>query len=457
MRDGSRQWPPTTGGGLPPSAPLPSWLQTLALRRWPVSYLESCRSRLGPRFTVFPLDMQPLVFLTDPNDIAAVLVAPASTLRPGMGAEVIAPLIGETSFILSDDEDRKTVRSAVSPAFRQREGPRNARLATAIAREEIALWPINRPVALYPHLSALTLRVILRVLFGEDTEIRSLGPQLLAMLSIARSFVIQEPRLRYLPGWNLSWKRFQHRRSDIDRQLRKIIARRRREHSECSHVLEMLMSARRDGVPITDREVSDNLLSLIVAGHETTASTLAWAFLFLAHNPEVQGRLVKEIDAGESEQYLAATVLETLRRGPVFLFAIPRAVVAPTDICGITYRPSVQLIPCTYLMHNDPALYTEPQAFRPERFIDKTPPSLIWKPWGGGRRRCLGQHLAELEMRTVLREALTILQVLAAGPRIEGAKWRSAIVAPRSGARVVLRARTVRGAPALSRSRAAAA
>jgi cytochrome P450 len=424
---------------LPPTAPGPATLQTLALRLRPVPFLERCRSRLGSRFTVLLVDMPPLVFLSDPHDIDVVLTASPSVLQPGVGTKLIAPLIGESSFILSDEQERKVVRGAVAPAFRRSREYRHAEAITAIVRDEISSWPVGRTVALYPRLSRLTLRVALDVLFGEDPEIRRLGSRLLEMLSVARSFVIQEPRLSRLPGWHATWKRFQRQRREVDALLSTIIARRTNERHKHGHVLEMLIDARKRGVAMPVSEIVDNLLSLMVAGHETTASALAWAFLFLAHNPQAQDRLVEELASGQGEDYLTATVLETLRHGAVFLFAIPRAVASPIEVGGFIYRPPTQLLPCTYLMHHDPDLYPEPQAFRPERFIETPPPALTWKPWGGGRRRCLGQHLAALEMRTVLREVLSTRYVLAAGGRIEHARWRSAIVAPDAGARVILR------------------
>ncbi len=426
---------------LPPTPRLPAALQTLAFRMRPVPFLERCRASLGSRFTVHLVDMPPLVFLTDPSEIEAILAAPPAALRPGTGTELIAPLIGESSFILRDDEQRNDVRSAIAPAFRRARENRQAETITAIVRDDIASWPAERAVALYPRLSRLTLTVILHVLFGPNPEADELGDELLAMLSVARSFVIQAPRLRRLPGWHATWKRFQQRRGRVDALLAAIIAEHRKDESQRENVLDMLIGARGHGHRLPEREIADNLLSLLVAGHETTASALAWAFLLLAHNPDVQRRLVEEIDDDTGDDYLSATVLETLRRGPVFLFAIPRAVASAIEIGGITYRPPVQLLACTYLMHNDPELFDDPEAFRPERFIDTPPPALAWRPWGGGRRRCLGQHLAAYEIKTVLREVLSTHEVRPTDRPMERARWRSAIVAPHAQARVILRPR----------------
>ena len=221
-----------------------------------------------------------------------------------------------------------------------------------------------------------------------------------------------------------------------------IVARRRSEGRGSGDALDLLLGAAgADTSALTDSEIVDSVFSLMVAGHETTASTIAWALQLLAHNPAVQRRLRDEIDSRGSEEYLNATVLETLRHAPVFVFAIPRAVAEPIEIGGYSHRPPTLLMPCVYLMHHDPDRYPDPQAFRPERFIDEDPPAPAWAPWGGGRTRCLGRHLATLEITSVLREVLSTRVVLPAGPRVEAARWRTAILAPQRGSRVLLRAR----------------
>ena len=163
-------------------------------------------------------------------------------------------------------------------------------------------------------------------------------------------------------------------------------------------------------------------MSLILAGHETTASQLAWAFQLLAHNPRVQRRLIEEIDQDTDDVYLTATIQEVLRHRPVFLFTIPRAVKQPIEIGGWTYRPPVHLLGCIYLLHHDPDVYPEPDEFRPERFLEGQPSPYTYLPWGGGRRRCPGSHLALLEMKTVLRAVLETMTVSPASRRMERPK-----------------------------------
>ncbi|HEY3830284.1 MAG TPA: cytochrome P450 [Solirubrobacteraceae bacterium] len=426
--------------GLPPTTPLPALLQTLACRLSPHAYLEWCRARLGERFVVYPIDMPPLVFLSNPNDIRAVFAAPPDVLHPGAGAAVAAPLFGKSSFMLQEEEGHMSVRSAISPAFRRHVVKAHAETVRRVVRKEVRSWPLEEVFPTHPALRALTLRVILRSIFGEEEALqRALHGRLLEMLSVTASLVLQEPRVRYLPGWHGTWGRFVRQREHVDELIIALIGRRRVTDAPAQDMLDMLLAMRRpDGAALSERELRDQLVSTIIAGHETTAASLAWAFQLLAHNPRVQERVAEEIATGTSQEYLTATVQEVLRHSPVFLFAVPRAVVQPIEIGGWTYRPPVHLLGCTYLMQRDPALYPEPDQFRPERFLGAPPSPRTWLPWGGGRRRCMGQHLAMLEMQAVLRAVLSERVVRPAAAHVERAGWRSVMVAPRAGSRVIL-------------------
>lgn len=181
-----------------------------------------------------------------------------------------------------------------------------------------------------------------------------------------------------------------------------------------------------------------DLISMITAGHETTTGQLGWALQLLARNTHAQDRLTDEIDTGAGDDYLTATIYETLRVRPVFLFTIPRAVVSTVEICGHVYRPPAHLAACTYLMHRNPTLYREPGRFLPERFLDVQPRPPTWLPWGGGRKHRLGRHFAMLELKVLLREILARNRVLPVARTIEAPRWRSAIVVPRAGCRVRL-------------------
>jgi cytochrome P450 len=431
-------------GELPPSGPLPSTLQTLACRLSPYTYFEYCQARFGDRFTVYPLDMPPLVFLSDPSEIRAVISGDPDHLHPGAGAAMIAPVIGKRSFMLLEEEEHISGRRAITPAFHQRMVADQSAMLSNVVEREVASWPLEMAIPLDPRIRALTLRVILKAIFSDqDCVLQSLHQRLMKMLAVTVSMVLQEPKLRHLPGWHGTWSKFVEQRAEVDRLIYGLMARRRGE-GEPHHgdLLDMLLSAgQASDPPSSDREIRDDLMSMIVAGHETTTGELAWAFQLLAHNQDVQGRLIEELDNGTGDEYLTATVHETLRRKPVFLFTIPREVMAPVEIGGWTYRPPVHLAACTYLMHHNPELYPNPHRFRPERFIDESQQARTWLPWGGGRKHCLGRHFALMEVKAILREVLRIRRVLPAGDRIERPRWRSAILVPHAGGRVVLRER----------------
>lgn len=429
---------------LPPAAPLPSLLQTLGCRWLPFSYLEWCDARYHGRFTVYPVDMPPLVFLSDPKDIRAVVSAPADVLHPGAGSAPITPLIGERAFILCEEDEHLCGRNATVPAFHRNAVHEHQQMIAEIVQREIATWPLDTPVALHPHIRAVTLRAVLHAIFNgeDDTTLRLLKERVLDMLKVTASFVLQEPRLRHLPGWHTTWRRFVKQRTEVETLIFTLISRRRHGEERHGDLLDTLLAANcPDGTPMSDRQVHDHLMSMIVAGHETTAAEVAWALQLLAHHPTVQDRLIQEIENGSEQAYLTATVNETLRHRPAFLFAIPRKVIAQTEIGGFTYHPPAQLVPCTYLMHHNPALYPDPHTFLPERFLDQTRHAGAWLPWGAGAKRCVGRHFALLEMQAILRETLTTRRVLPASKRIERPRWRSAILVPHAGCRVILRRR----------------
>ena len=260
------------------------------------------------------------------------------------------------------------------------------------------------------------------------------------MFSVTASLVLQEPPLRHLPGWRSAWRRFLADRSEVDKIILGLIDDEAHNRSHESVVSMLLDAGELDRERTGATQIRDAVMSLILAGHETTASELAWAFQLLAHNQTVTERLVDQLGSGD-DRYLTATIQEVLRHRPVFLFAIPRVVRKPYEIAGTTYIPPVQLVGCIHLMHHDPNLYPEPEQFRPERFLQAGPRPDIWLPWGGGRKRCPGNHLAMLEMSTVLRTVLSDLHIEPVGNRIETARWRSVIVTPGKGSQIILRER----------------
>jgi cytochrome P450 len=435
---------------LPPSPPHPAIIQTIGGRRWPYSYLEYSQARCGDTFTLYPLDRTPMVFLASPHDIRSVLTGDATELHPGVGGNVIAPLIGERSFMLLEEDEHVRNRRTITAAFHRQMVAQQTALLRDVAERAVESWPVGSTIPSHPHIRALTLAAILRIIFTAEpsTELAGLHDQLARTLTISDSLLLQGPRLRHLPGWRGMWRRFLVERSRLDEMLYRLITNRQMTGGEGrgGDLLDLLLMAELpDGSPMPDHEVRDNLMSMILAGHETTTGELAWAFQLLAHYPQVQARLAEELRDGDGASYLRATVDETLRHKPVFVFTIPRAAVAPVEIGEWTYRPPTQIAACTYLMHHNPDLYPEPHVFRPERFLGASAQSRTWLPWGGGRKHCLGRHFAVAEIETVLRTVVTTRLILPASDRIERPRWRSAILIPGAGGRVRLQKRTIRG------------
>jgi cytochrome P450 len=432
--------------GRSPGVRLPRAVQAFLFWRSPLAYLERCRDRYGSSFALRATSHPPLVFLSDREDIKTMLAAPAEVLHPGEGASTIEELVGDQSFMLREGDEHLNGRRLILPPFHGRVVCEQADLVDAVARREVAAWPLETPFAAHPHLRALTLETLLRTIFGRagavaDERLYELRDRLLRMLSVTASTVLPAPLLRHGPGRRI-WARFRRDRAQVDELLYAIIAEREEQQEGCGDMLGKLLAARNaDGSRMTARQVRDNLMSIVLAGHETTAAELAWAFQLLAHNPRVQERLIEELDAGGGGEYLTATVREVLRHRPVFLFTIPRAVKQPIEIGGRTYRAPSQLLGCIYLLHHDPQLYPEPHEFRPERFLESSPGAYTWLPWGGGRKRCPGLHLATLELETVLRTVLETMTIGSAAREIERPRWRSVIVTPHAGSRVVLRRR----------------
>lgn len=426
---------------------LPSAAQTYAFWRWPLIYLRRCRNRYGSRFTVYALDHPPLVLLSEPSDIRAIFTAATDVLHPGEGAAMLGPLVGGESFMLQEGERHRRIRKTLAPALREDVVQMHSEELAEIVRCQIAQWPRNTTFELSPKLRRLTLEAVLSTVahlsgsVGNELQ-EPLCDHLLAMLSVTSSPVLPQPALRRGPGGRV-WKRFLRRRTEVEALIYALIDERRRSPDiDRGDVLGRLLAARHsDDTPLSSEELRDNVMTMLISGHETTSTQLAWAFQLLAHNPAVLDRLIREIDSGESEEYLTATIQEVLRYRPVFLFTIPRAVARPVEIGNWSYSPPAHLLGCIYLLHSDPRFYVDPQEFRPERFLETQPQPELWLPWGGGRKRCMGLHLAMLEMKTVLRTVLSNLTVLPAARRMEYPRWRSVIVTPHAGCRVVLRPR----------------
>jgi cytochrome P450 len=426
---------------LPPGPSAPHWVQTMRWWTRPVPFFERCRARYGKRFTIRLVGLPPFVMLADPNEVKQVFTAPAEVLHPGSGARILEPVVGRNSVILLDEDAHLAQRRLMLPAFHGEQVARLTDVMAEVAAAEVERWPRGEPVPLHPRLQALTLEVILRTVFGLDEGARldRLREHMTEVLAIGASPVSLLPPLQRDLGRLTPWARFLRMRAVVDEELFALIDERRREETQRDDVLSLLLAARHeDGSAMSDQELRDELMTLLVAGHETTASQLAFTFERLVRAPEVLARLTEEIAGGDGDAYVTATVQESLRRRPVLPNAAPRLVMEEIEVGGRRYPPDVCLVPNAYLVQHDPSLYPEPYAFRPERFLDKPPGTYTWIPFGGGRRRCLGAAFAMVEMKVVLRAVLerAVPRVTGDG-RLELSRRRSITLSPREGAEVV--------------------
>jgi cytochrome P450 len=453
---------------LPPGPRMPAALQALGTWTRPTAVLDRHRARYGKRYTVHFLGQPPFVILSDPEQIKEVLTTPPDVLHPGEGARILEPLIGRNSVILLDEAPHMEQRKLLLPAFHGERMHALEGLMQELAERELASWPRERTVELHPHLQSLTLEIVLRAVFGLERgarldELRELLAAILEFTESPLSLLPPPPPwLEGLMRGHGPLGRLQALLAQADTLIYEVIDERRREGAEGADVLALLLAAtHEDGSPMSPVELRDELMTL-VAGHETTASQLAWAFMHLSREPAVCARLVEELQDGEDDAYLTATIHEVMRRRPVLPNAEPRLVKQPVEIGGRSYQPGVVLVINAHLVHHDPDIYPEPYAFRPERFLESAgghaPGTYTWLPFGGGRRRCIGASFAMLEMKVVLSAVLERCELSPVGARPEVARRRSITISPSRGAQVVLHERHVADAarPAPERGRVSA-
>jgi cytochrome P450 len=437
---------------LPPGPRLPAAWQTIVAWRRPTAMLERCRARYGRRFTLRVLGQPAFVVLSDPAEIEQVFMASPEDLHPGEGVRVIESLVGPNSVILLDEDAHLEQRRLMLPAFHGERMQRLTDVMRELTERELASWPREEAIQLHPRLQRLTLEIILRAVFGlrQGAQLEELRETITELLAFSESPLSLLPFAQRIFSGRGRWARLPVLHAELDRQLFALIEQRRSERSEGDDVLDMLLRARHeDGSPMSAHELRDELVTVLVAGHETTASQLAWAFERLAREPAARRRLTEELDAGESDAYLTASIQEILRLRPVLAEAEPRVVKRAIEIGGIEYPPGVALVLSAYLVHRDPDIYPQPQAFRPERFLDakdgevrgRVPGKYTWIPFGGGRTRCLGASFALTEMKVVLAAVLGRCEIAAVHASGERTRRRSITLSPAGQATVVLRDR----------------
>jgi cytochrome P450 family 135 len=438
--------PGPPGGVVLPDGPRhPRIVQAWLWLKKPTWFLDHCSGAYGDVFTMrLPLGMN-LVHVASPELVKTVFGGSSDVLRAGeANAAILEPVLGPHSVLVLDGPEHLRQRKLILPAFHGDRMRAWAATVRDITRAEIARWPVGQPFALRPSMQSITLDVVMQVVFGVEPDARrdELRRRIVAVIGIGRNpfpFIVTRDRRL---GPHSPWARFIRARDALRAELAEQIRRRRQapDLEQRSDVLSQLLLARDDeGRAMTDDEVRDELVTLLFAGHETTATSLAWAFDLLLHNPEALGRLTAELDSGGSD-YLDATITETLRLRPVVAI-VDRHVREATRIGGHAIPAGAVVCPNIYLVQRRPDLYEDPAAFRPERFVGQSPPRFGWFPFGGGIRRCLGASFATFEMRIVIPEVLRAVTLRPASPRPARVRREAVTFVPHDGARCVVTAR----------------
>jgi cytochrome P450 family 135 len=414
----------------------------------PIQFLERCSHRYGDVFTVH-FSIGTVVFMADPALIKQVFTGDPDTFHAGeANATPLEPLMGRNSVLLLDGREHMRQRKLMLPSFHGERMQRYGDVMQAVTEREIARWPVGEPFGLRPRTQAITMEIIIRTVFGVDDaeRLERLGRRLSAMLDIGGDpralAAIAVPKVRQTVGRRV-WKRFLRLREAADTEIYDVIARRRQagDVEERDDVLSILLQARdEDGRALTDEELRDELMTLLVAGHETTATSLAWAFeLLLRHRPQL-ARLQAEVDSGNGDEYLDAVIKETLRIRPVVPGVI-RKLTAPIQLAGYEIPAGMRVAPNIYLTHRRPDVYPDPEQFRPERFIEQPADTYSWIPFGGGVRRCLGAAFATYEMKVVIPTILRNLQLCASDAAPERIRRRAVTFVPEHDGTVIVEQR----------------
>jgi cytochrome P450 len=427
---------------LPPGSSAPAFLQGFRYLADPLGFISRHRERYGDIFSVrFPFFGR-IVYVASPELVKEVFTGSPAVFHAGeANATVLEPALGPSSVLTLDDEPHLRQRKLLLPPFHGERVRRYGELIAEVTRRDMETWPVGEPFALHPHTQRITLTVILRAVFGITDEARiDRATRLINEFSDRVTTITRMPFLRRGLGRHLGpWRRFARAREGLDAFIYEEIALRRNEagSTDRDDVLSLLQQARHDdGSPMSDAELRDELVTVVGAGHETTATGLAWAMERLLRTPPVLERLRESVAGGE-HTYLDATVRETLRVRPVVI-DVARKLTRPAAVGGYELPAETFVLPAIAAVHFRDDLYPEPQEFRPERFLDGKADNYAWIPFGGGVRRCIGAAFAEYEMRIILREIVARAQLRAPELAPEKVATRHITLAPAKGTRVML-------------------
>ena len=415
---------------------MPGLIQTLGMLSRPHGLLARCRRRYGDVFSLHVAPYGQMVFLADPELIRQVFTGDTRVFHVGgVRGRVLSPMLGEHSLLLLDEDEHLRERKLMLPAFHGEALRRYPALMREIAEEQVRTWPVGEPVALRPRMQKITLEVILRLVIGVR------DPEALARLRTLLGQLVEQPTtLLFLAtaverdlSWFPPWRRFLSIRAAANELIYREIAR-RRARPDGDDILSLLVQA--SGDSLTDEELRDELMTLLIAGHETTATALAWAFERLTRHPFVLERL-RDGDPA----YLDATIKETLRVRPVVM-EVGRDLTEDTRIGDWELPARTRVMSSIALVQKAEAHWPDPAAFRPERFLNSDGPSpYTWIPFGGGPRRCIGASFATTEMAAIIPVVLEHFDLWPDRPEPERSQTRNVTQVPARGTRVVLHER----------------
>jgi len=413
---------------MPPRPPLSRAMMAFGFILRPTEFLERCQETCGDYFTLRPAPDREVAFTVDPEAIKQIFTGDPATLRAGEGNTVLAPLLGPGSTLLLDGPEHLRHRKLLLPPFHGERMRAHLDTMREVAEREVAAWPRGRSFSVIASTQAITLDVIMRVVFGVDDRVRRerLGGALRRILDpvASRPWVLA---LGLTAGrWEgprSPWGRFLTAREHAVALLREEV---RSHPGGGDDVLSMLI----DNGGLTEDELIDELMTLLVAGHETTASAIAWTLERLVRHPDVLAQ-------AHDGDYLDAVITETLRLRPV-VPAVVRRLTVPMALGPYEVPAGKFVAPSIYLLHRRPDLYPDPLAFRPERFLDRKPGTYEWIPFGGGVRRCLGASFALTEMKVVLETILANASLRPARGSGESTTRRAITFAPSRGGRIAI-------------------
>jgi cytochrome P450 len=429
-------WPRSSS---PPTMHGSVLLHTLRFTLDPEGYFAAAHRRHGDMFTLRVLG-QRWVAIAHPDQVKELFSHGPDEVDSGDANQALSPVLGTRNLLLLDREEHLHRRRIVLPAFHGERMRAYEEVIRAAIRKEIADWPLGDPVAALPRMQALTFSVIMRCVFGveEGERIGQLGEALRGMIAwvtdmrrVLFFFLVGPQRLDKVPA-------FRHQLARVDREILAEISRRRTlgDLHEREDILSLLIQATDEqGDSLSDGELRDELMTLLIAGHETTATLLSWAIHDLARDIASQERL-----AAEGGAFADAVITETLRLHPP-TGGVARRLREPLTIGGYDLPTGTDVVPVTLLVHRRADVYPDPWRFDPTRFLDTRPPTGGWFPFGGSVRRCIGASFAQFEAKIVLEELTKALRLGPVERRPERTSRRAIVLVPSRGARVVAQRR----------------